>query len=67
LAAISVATFFHKVDDKLRDLLIREVTGAAMEISRRMGFGGDRLYGDSSPGKAQPGGSCRADVPPAPG
>ncbi|MDR1521230.1 MAG: IclR family transcriptional regulator [Planctomycetota bacterium] len=67
LAAISVATFFHKVDEKLRSLLIREVTRTALAISRRMGFSGDRLYGDSSPGEAQPDGSWTADVPPAPG
>jgi DNA-binding IclR family transcriptional regulator len=44
IAAISVATFYFKVDGRYFDLLTREVPKTALEISRKMGFRRERLY-----------------------
>jgi len=44
IAAISVATFFFKIDERYYDLLSREVPKTAMEISRKMGFTNKRFY-----------------------
>ena len=44
VAAISVASIYTMINDKKKELIAKQVMDTALEISRKLGFAGDRIY-----------------------
>lgn len=47
VASVSVASLYTQMNDKKKEMIARQVMDTAMEISRKLGFSGSRIYSEN--------------------